>query len=267
MGHSKELLDSIAALVRESWPATAGYRLEFEQPLYAHRALRMYPDIQVIGPGDTLRCVVEIGYTRPEKLTKYRELGIDDVRWYDKQGRLHGDIQERIEIRRIRYEADSAVRFNCILRAFAVTCWACLYGAVDGICSCNQEDCSHEPALPLSEDRRDAYVAELFENREHRETISLVVSGGSRYLGVIYCDECDRAWLMNEGEVMEIVASPTTMGFEQVYQRGKRGDIENSRVEKQSDLSQVEPIAAQIETIRLYAAACSGRLPMTACLS
>lgn len=34
--------------------------------------------------------MVEIGNTRPEKLTAYRDdLKIPDVRWYDKQGRLH----------------------------------------------------------------------------------------------------------------------------------------------------------------------------------
>jgi hypothetical protein len=33
---------------------------------------------------------VEIGYTRPEKLTAYRNAGIADIRWYAKDGTLHG---------------------------------------------------------------------------------------------------------------------------------------------------------------------------------
>jgi len=40
---------------------------------------------------------VEIGYTRPEKLTTYRQkLKIPDVRWYDKQGKLHADVTEKL---------------------------------------------------------------------------------------------------------------------------------------------------------------------------
>jgi hypothetical protein len=54
----------------------------------------MLPDIQVVDEGGAVHCVVEVGYTRPEKLTRYRALGIPDVRWYAKDGTLHlgGDV-------------------------------------------------------------------------------------------------------------------------------------------------------------------------------
>jgi hypothetical protein len=55
--------------------------------------------------GTTLVCVVEIGYTRPEKLKLYHEHEIKDVRWYDKKGRLHSallpDIQRPLRVAEI----------------------------------------------------------------------------------------------------------------------------------------------------------------------
>ena len=45
---------------------------------------RMAPDILVLDFDGRLLCVVEIGYTRPEKLGRYQALGIPDVRWYAK---------------------------------------------------------------------------------------------------------------------------------------------------------------------------------------
>ncbi len=39
------------------------------------------PDIQVLRDGKPV-CVVEIAYTKPDKIKTYRELGIPDIRWY-----------------------------------------------------------------------------------------------------------------------------------------------------------------------------------------
>src|SRR5262245_30308889 len=98
MGHPRRLLDDIAAHVTRTWPTSAGYVLHYERSLKGAR--RMMPDIQVVDSTGVVRCVVEIGYTRPEKLKAYRELGIADVRWYDKQGILHPVIERIREIER-----------------------------------------------------------------------------------------------------------------------------------------------------------------------
>jgi len=52
---------------------------------------RIFPDVQVFAPdSDRPVCVVEIGYTRPEKLSYYKELGIPDIRWYGRDsGKLY----------------------------------------------------------------------------------------------------------------------------------------------------------------------------------
>lgn len=93
MSHSRQLIESIAAKVAIDYPLDAGYEYVFEKSI---RGTRMMPDILVQRGGKHV-CAVEIGYTRPEKLTAYRTtLRIPDVRWYDKAGNLHGDVDERV---------------------------------------------------------------------------------------------------------------------------------------------------------------------------
>jgi hypothetical protein len=96
MGHSKELLEMIAADVRRTYPEPE-HRFVYEKGLKL-TDFRNQPDIQIFR-GATLVCVVEIGYTRPDKLKHYHEHEIGDIRWYDKKGRLqplyvgnHGEV-------------------------------------------------------------------------------------------------------------------------------------------------------------------------------
>lgn len=84
MAHPPELIQKILELVQRDY---RGQR-------YRHRIERgirngLMPDISVYDDGK-LVCVVEIGYTRPEKLVAYcEELKVPDVRWYDKAGNLY----------------------------------------------------------------------------------------------------------------------------------------------------------------------------------
>jgi hypothetical protein len=62
------------------------------------------PDIQVHSETNELVCVVEIGYTRPEKIKRYRQLGIGDVRWYSKDGELINAEERTVVVeRRVRH--------------------------------------------------------------------------------------------------------------------------------------------------------------------
>ena len=84
MSHSKHLIEKIAAIIAIEFPSEAGYLYIFEKKL----GQGAMPDI-VVKLGERVLCAVEIGYTRPEKLTAYREqYNIPDVRWYDRSGRL-----------------------------------------------------------------------------------------------------------------------------------------------------------------------------------
>jgi hypothetical protein len=92
MPHSPNLIASILRLVEKDYPP-GSYRYEIERPI---PGTKMFPDI-LVWSGHRIQCAVEIGYTRPEKLTAYRaEHKIPDVRWYDKAGNLHADVEERM---------------------------------------------------------------------------------------------------------------------------------------------------------------------------
>jgi hypothetical protein len=98
MPHSPELIANILCHIQQSYPAE--HRFEIERPLFL-KDRRMQPDIQVFDQAGELVCVVEIGYTRPEKLKRYRQLDIPDVRWYSKAGELVDDyvsIERKIEV-------------------------------------------------------------------------------------------------------------------------------------------------------------------------
>ncbi len=93
MGHKQELLDLVSRKLFLDYPKNDFIYL-YEKRLYENK--RMEPDITIRNK-ETRECVclVEIGYTRPEKLSFYRnKMGVFDVRWYDKTGILHGDVKE-----------------------------------------------------------------------------------------------------------------------------------------------------------------------------
>jgi hypothetical protein len=92
MSHPPGLIASILPMVERDYPpAKHVYQTEKALP-----GTRMFPDITVASLSGEILCVVEIGYTRPEKLTAYRKVhGIVDVRWYGKDGTLHGDVREK----------------------------------------------------------------------------------------------------------------------------------------------------------------------------
>lgn len=125
MGHSAELLARVASEVSRNWPMAS---VVLEKPL-ALTNRRMQPDVQLIENGRVV-CVVEIGYTRPEKLTEYRRLGIPDVRWYDKSCRLHHvemkkAATESIE-RSVAYRQHPESEWRFVGEFSLETCWALL---------------------------------------------------------------------------------------------------------------------------------------------
>lgn len=90
MGHDLGLLNKVMTKLQEHYPMDE-YEYVFEERLHKKKD-RMYPDIQIL-KGDVIKCVVEIGYTRPEKLKRYRELHIQDIRWYSKESDLMNEQQ------------------------------------------------------------------------------------------------------------------------------------------------------------------------------
>jgi hypothetical protein len=119
MAHSRELIQSILDKVQESYPADQ-FDFVIEQAISGSR---MFPDIQVKDRDGKVCCAVEIGYTRPEKLTAYRNnLKIPDVRWYDKLGNLHADVQERVV--RVSIQTEPQGRFVGYALRDEIPCWS-----------------------------------------------------------------------------------------------------------------------------------------------
>ena len=90
MSHSSELLASIQRKIENDYPPNQGFSYLIEQRLVRSKR-NFYPDIQVLEEGKVV-CAVEIGYTRPEKLSWYQKHGIEDIRWYGKDGKLHKHV-------------------------------------------------------------------------------------------------------------------------------------------------------------------------------
>ncbi len=133
MSHPAELITAIRGKVEADYPPDA-YTYEIERAI---RGTRMFPDILVASSTGEMVCAVEIGYTRPEKLTAYREMGIRDVRWYDKQGELHTSWETRnvrAEVTITGLEPDEVAVYSLLDEVDCPGCYWC------GSCDCVHGD-------------------------------------------------------------------------------------------------------------------------------
>jgi hypothetical protein len=193
MPHSKELLGSIAARIAADYPGNAGYELVFEKQL---SRTRMMPDIAVMRAGRPI-CVVEIGYTRPEKLTAYREMKIPDVRWYDKSGVLHADVLETVMQVKVHGAPSGQVAI------YAVEDWVpCL--------ECAEEELPESTVQRYA--RRFGYDAEsvLREKRDEEACAGVSTWLITDYVSLwlpTFCDKCGRPWFADPEDDGLMVAS------------------------------------------------------------
>jgi len=227
MGHSRELLDRIAADVAATWPPARGYRVEFERPLPGVRG--MLPDIQVVDSAGKVHCVVEIGYTRPEKLTHYRASGIEDVRWYDKAGNLHeGPVLRTVVVQRTEAVPSPAEAAFKQVDIYGVECVGCVEGFIESYCGAHfdlsdalgdvadeadgeadgeDDGCDCSPRRKLTDKQFEiAHEAALEEFYDTRLT---VVSNGYRWIGLFFCDHCGESGILSSPEDLR-----RTTGFE-----------------------------------------------------
>lgn len=198
MSHNADLIQSILAIVQKDYPADQ-FRFVTEKAI---PGTRMRPDILVCDLEDRLRCVVEIGYTRPEKLTSYRDkLKIPDVRWYDKQGNLHADVKERVV--RVSIEMQPSGLFA-------------VYRICDWV-QCRAEGCESEAEIyseivlgrgwtkPLSWQEELDILDEISERRA-AETWLLAITDYARVWFACFCDKCGEVWTPSEEDDLELYA-------------------------------------------------------------
>jgi hypothetical protein len=188
MPHPKSLLDSIRRELERDYPPSQFAYFE-EQTLKEISGPRMMPDFAVRdGESQELVCLVEIGYTRPEKLQAYRRLGISDVRWYSKAGQLITDHEYTVITRQyVPPVQEKFFHFFCVERDVPY-------------CQCRDE------ILPwLLEEGLSTEEAELslYEDSDNWTVhISHAWIGHQHFVMLQYCDECGEGCGNNNSELI-----------------------------------------------------------------
>ena len=164
MAHPKALIESIRGQLALDYPVDT-YRYVTEKRLPGTSFL---PDIIIYDQANTIVCIVEVGYTRPEKLSHYTASGVTDVRWYDKQGHLHGEQYRRIVTTVVQKERPT------VLVSFV--------GCVGQVC----------PKCFGAEDADE-------DTDEDCVVYSIVIrSDDDRYIVANFCDACGTPWCSDE---------------------------------------------------------------------
>lgn len=209
MSHSKELLDTITKKLTREYPPSE-YEYVFERQL---KGTRMMPDVLVRRGGCPV-CAVEIGYTRPEKLTAYRnKLHIPDVRWYDKQGVLHADVCEKVVALTVRATPLSEVAVYYVWDR--VPCIDC--DTNDSETRRVPERCYDRFVRRFGHDAAYAREMECYEY-ERIDVWTCIITDYIKAWFPSNCDKCGKDWLANpvdEADVlaMELDNTPRNIGL------------------------------------------------------
>src|SRR6185437_14094224 len=141
----------------------------------------MMPDI-LIFDADKMICAVEIGYTRPEKLTAYREIyKIPDVRWYDKSGQLHTAFERPVVKAHLKFCPSG--EFRVYVTTNDISCSECYNDELEG-----------------GEDDEAAF------SNSFVDVLSTIITDLIKVFIVCECDKCGRIWLAEEDEAYDIIS-------------------------------------------------------------
>lgn len=198
MSHPRDLLSRVQALLEREYPAGEHtYAIEKSIP-----GTRFYPDIAVLRAGQIV-CAVEIGYTRPEKLTAYRDrFGIPDVRWYDKQGVLHQGWGEKVMAATVQvsYAPPSAVHVYRL--EDQVYCADCIEELVPDDEKPDRDPDTGETWTAAEWDR---FLDDAWSEGRAAVTTFLLTDYVRAWLPS-FCDKCGRLWLADEAnEATEVL--------------------------------------------------------------
>lgn len=126
MGHGKELLTKISSLLERDYPK-AKHQYAYEVRLNGS-VPKLYPDILIWRQDENITnklpmAVIEIGYTRPEKLMAYKDkYKIPDIRWYSKAGELINP--QKIESKIIKTKLANVNKFyNIKIKGYCYDCF------------------------------------------------------------------------------------------------------------------------------------------------
>jgi hypothetical protein len=185
VSHSPELIKQIYALVERDYPSSL-FKFEFERPL---PKTRMFPDIAVYDGKGRAVCAVEIGYTRPEKLTAYRKKHrIPDVRWYDKQGDLHADVETKHITLQTSFEPAG------IFHLYSTTS-ACAVVSCD---SCEEEFREELKGRAPSKEEFEKFLIDS-------DVLVVLITDYAQAIGSAFCDVCGEPWALDKVELCGLI--------------------------------------------------------------
>lgn len=153
--------------------------------------IAIIPDITIRDHKGNVVCVVEIGYTRPEKLRAYRKLKIPDVRWYSKSGELVTEWDIVQQIVHVKYKPPIQERFYLLVVEGIWRCLECFEEiAKDLSCNCPEDsDCVCHKELDYVHLNDEIYS--LASDEATAITISYVwISNFWKGVALNYCEEC-----------------------------------------------------------------------------
>lgn len=188
MPHPKELIAGVVSILEKQYPPCDDYSYLLEQILVGSR-VRMFPDIQII-QGGKVKCVVEIGYTRPEKFSEYRRRGIPDIRWYSKEGKLHNDQHIVSVVEKIVPQQEDM--WSGILLSGQLVSWFC-----DGCYADCEEEVklsAEEDGIVLTEDEITSRTTDCYDEDEADGSgrFAWIFTNGNRRCCALFCDVCGR---------------------------------------------------------------------------
>jgi len=186
MGHAIELLDKIKDKLNKDYdPAVYTYLME-KKLIGTHK--RFFPDIQIVKEGK-IKCIVEIGYTRPEKLSEYKKINIEDVRWYSKEGTLLNSHEikftSKIDKLKAHDDYDQWESVPIIDENILCNCEVCFQSCIKEV----EEDIAESGEI-LSQEEIYARADEIYGDIGAGAWIGAIFTNKIRRFIILQCDVC-----------------------------------------------------------------------------
>jgi hypothetical protein len=210
MSHSSKLINRFLHEIKKTYPERSGVQYIIEQRLKGSE-INIQPDIQVIDRDDNIVCVVEIGYTRPEKLALYKKVQIPDIRWYSKDGEfLNPHEHIHTTIAQIKYydvfpEEDTwrEVDLNEMNHLICDNCFETRYIEVKA--EINQTPIEQDVDINYKDDDPIIFDSASDKWLKEADVYGELWCNGTRWFCVWFCDECGFTEFMTGEKLMHTI--------------------------------------------------------------
>ena len=195
MSHSSDLINNFLIEIKKDYSAESGYQHIIEQRL-KECIINIQPDIQVIDQAGKVICVVEIGYTRPEKIALYNELKIPDIRWYSKDGKFLNP-HEHIHITEARINYYDVIPEEAVWREVdldetnSLICFDCFETVyINEKGDWYEIPIDDDVEIDYKKDNPKIYDISMDKYLENPDIYGELWCNGTRWFAIWQCDEC-----------------------------------------------------------------------------